>query len=172
MSQEGKNVVRLLALTLIFLAVCSMALLRIRHLERQVKALENAPTDTVTVVRHDTIKIDSPVPIIKYVKQKEYIAIHDTTLVTETDTVTQLIQLPREYLVYKDTTYRAVVSGVQPRLDSLEIYRKTETQIITKTITKTKKTRWGLGVQTGMGWNGKKIQPHVGVGLQFNVLSW
>jgi opacity protein-like surface antigen len=75
-------------------------------------------------------------------------------------------------MIYKDSSYRAVVSGVQPRLDSLEIYQKTRTETITKTVIKTQKTRWGVGVQAGMGWTGQKFQPYVGIGVQYNILTF
>lgn len=172
MSKETENILRFAGMIAVFLFIMGVALFRIRGLEKQIYELEHAPTDTITVVKHDTIKIDSPVPVYKYIKEKEYIAIHDTTLITETDTVTHIIQLPREYLVYKDSTYRAVVSGVQPRLDSMEVYQKTITETITKTITVPDKKRWGLGVNVGAGWNGQKVGPYVGVGIQYNIIRW
>lgn len=172
MSKEVEDLLRIFGLILVFTFIICVALMRIRKLEKELDAYKNAPADTVTVIRHDTIKVDSPVPVYKYVKEKEYIAIHDTTLVTETDTVVNLIELPREYLVYKDTSYRAVVSGVQPRLDSIEIYRPTITNTVTKYVEVKKKTRWGLGVHAGYGYNGKDWKPYVGAGVQYNILSW
>ena len=83
-----------------------------------------------------------------------------------------MIELPREYLVYKDTSYRAVVSGVQPRLDSIEVYSKTITETITKTIQVPDKKRWGFGVNVSAGYDGKKVRPFVGVGVQYNVIRW
>lgn len=170
MSKETENILRFAGLIAVFLLIMAVALGRIRKLEKQIYELEHAPTDTVTVIRHDTIKIDSPVPVYKYIKETEYVAITDTLI--QHDTVTHIIQLPREYLVYKDSTYRAVVSGVQPRLDSMEVYQKTVTETITKTITVPDKKRWGLGVNVGAGWNGQKISPYVGVGVQYNIFRW
>ena len=86
--------------------------------------------------------------------------------------MTSVIQLPREYLVYKDTSYRAVVSGVQPRLDSIEVYQKNLTNTVTKYVEVKKKTRWGVGVQAGYGYNGSKWSPYLGAGVQYNILSW
>lgn len=34
-------------------------------------------------------------------------------------------QLPREAKVYQDSTYRAVVSGYRPSLDTISIYQRT-----------------------------------------------
>ena len=155
---------------LLFLVILLVAFGRIRRLEKELDKYRNAPADTVTVIKHDTIKIDSPVPVYKYIKEKEYIKITDSLLVH--DTVTHFVELPREYLVYKDTSYRAVVSGVQPRLDSIEIYQTSTTSTITKFVEVKKKTRWGIGVQAGYGWNGNKCAPYLGAGVQYNIVSW
>ena len=155
---------------LLFLVILLVAFGRIRRLEKELDKYRNAPADTVTVIRHDTIKIDNPVPVVKYMKEKEYIKITDSLLVH--DTVTHFVELPREYLVYKDTSYRAVVSGVQPRLDSIEIYQTSTTSTITKFVEVKKKTRWGIGVQAGYGWNGNKCAPYLGAGVQYNIVSW
>lgn len=155
---------------LLFLVILLVAFGRIRRLEKELDRYRNAPADTVTVIKHDTIKIDNPVPVYKYIKEKEYVKITDSLLVH--DTVTHFVELPREYLVYKDTSYRAVVSGVQPRLDSIEIYQTSTTSTITKFVEVKKKTRWGIGVQAGYGWNGSKCAPYLGAGVQYNLFSW
>ena len=146
------------------------AFTRIKSLERQIEKYKNAPADTVTVIKHDTIKIDSPVPVHHYIKDTTFIVVPDTQIVH--DTVLKIYKAPREFVVYKDTSYRAVVSGIQPRLDTIDIYRPTITQTITKTIVEKKKTRWGLGLQAGYGYNGSKWSPYVGAGVQYNIVSW
>lgn len=170
MSKELEDLLCVFGLIAVSLFIIGVALWRIRGLEKELDAYRNAPADTITVIRHDTIKIDSPVPVVKYIKEKEYVKITDSLLVH--DTVTHIVELPREYLVYKDTSYRAVVSGVQPRLDSIEIYRPTITNTITKYVEVKKKTRWGIGVQAGYGWNGNKCAPYLGAGVQYNIVSW
>ena len=142
----------------------------VKHLRNEIEKYKNAPADTVTIERVDTILVDSPVPVYKYIKEKEYVTIIDTLAIAIHDT----IQLPREYAVYKDSTYRAVVSGVEPRLDSMAVFPKTKIQYITKTVTKTeyKKTRWGLGVQIGGGLVKDKVRPYIGAGVSYNILSW
>lgn len=161
----------------IFLAVATIVILAstgvyIKRLQNELAKYKNAPKDTVTVVSHDTIKIDSPVEVYKYIKQKEFVYVTDTLAIH--DTINKIIHLPRTYAVYKDSTYRAVVSGVEPRLDSMRVYPKTTIQYITKTVTKTeyKKTRWGLGVQIGGGIVKDKVRPYLGVGVSYNILTW
>ncbi len=168
MSKELEDLLRIFGLIAVFSLIIGIAIFRIRNLEKQIDELKNAPADTITIHRTDTIKVEKPKIVYKY--KKDTVVIPDTAFIH--DTVTHLIELPREYLVYKDTTYRAVVSGVQPRLDSIEVYRPTVTTTITKYVTKTKKTKWGFGVQAGYGYNGKDWKPYLGAGVQYNIFSW
>lgn len=170
MSDEGKGLLRLVALALLFLAIMAIGVARIRHLEKTIDELRNAPADTVTIVKTDTVKVDSPVPVHHYIKERDtaFIVLTDVKV----DTVKELVFLPREYMVYKDSTYRAVVSGVQPRLDSIEVYQRNTVQTVTKTIRVPDRKRWGLGVQAGYGYDGKRLTPYVGIGVQYDILRW
>lgn len=170
MSKEFEDLLRIFALIAIFLFIIGVALFRIRDLEKELNKYKNAPADTITVIKVDTLIIAEPKIEYRYIKEKEYVTITDSLFLY--DTVTKLVELPREYLVYKDTSYRAVVSGVQPRLDSIQIYRPTITNTITKFVEVKKPSRWGLGVQAGYGYNGRKWSPYVGAGVSFNVVSW
>lgn len=95
----------------------------------------------------------------------------DTALVQNppADSVEVELPLPIERKVYEAEEYRAVVSGIFPKLESLDIYRKTG--YITNTVTETDpirhKARVGLGVTAGPGvyWNGSGIQPGLGATL-------
>ena len=170
MSDEGKGLLRLVALALVFLAIMAIGVARIRHLEKTIDELRNAPADTVTIVKTDTVKVESPVPVHHYIKERDtaFIVLTDVKV----DTVKELVFLPREYMVYKDSTYRAVVSGVQPRLDSIEVYQRNTVQTVTKTIRVPDRKRWGLGVQAGYGYDGKRLTPYVGIGVQYDILRW
>ena len=155
-------------------AVCLLVLLimwaRVRVLQKEVERLRNAPADTVLVTHTDTIFSEKPVPVYKYISRTEFVEVPSDSV--RVDTVKELVFLPREYMVYKDSTYRAVVSGVQPRLDSIEIYRKTQVQTITHTVRVPDRKRWGLGVQVGAGFNGKEVQPYVGLGVSYDIVRW
>ena len=88
------------------------------------------PADTVVVI--DTHIVDHPVEVVKwYEKEKPvYIPVHDTTTTVINDTT--FIVMPREVKQYKDSTYMAQVSGVDPSLDLIEVYQKTVT--VTQTV--------------------------------------
>lgn len=180
------DITRIFALILLFTGIIIALLWKMNRLQEELDAYKNAPADTTTIIRYETIPIDNPTLMEQYESEKEKVAIEVRRLrkqlaealnlpadtIIAHDTTEKLVFLPREYMVYKDSTYRAVVSGVQPRLDSLEIYRPTITNTITKTVVQKKKTRWGIGLQAGYGFDGKKLRPYVGAGVQYNLISW
>ena len=91
-------------------------------------ALASIKPDTVTVI--DTLREEVPVEVIKW-KDKEkpvYIPVHDTTTIHDST----YIVLPREFKQYKKETYSLQISGVDPELDWIETYTKTE--YITKVV--------------------------------------
>ena len=79
--------------------------------------------------------------------------------------------LPIEQKEYRDSNYTAWVSGYDPKLDSINIYRKTTT--ITKTITRTvtKRHVFNVGIVGGAGYGllTKKPDVWVGVGVSINL---
>lgn len=103
-------------------------------------------TKVVQVVRRDTIRLEKPVYLNRVVKEFILVPARDTVRVSDT----LMIALPREVKTYGDSTYSATISGIDPRLENIEIYRKLETQIVTVTQVQ-KPPRWGLGVVAGPG---------------------
>lgn len=112
-------------------------------------------TDTVSDTRYDTVRYGYPVAF--YWSYRDTLFVHDTILI-------------REEKVYKDSTYTAWVSGYQTNLDSIEVYPRTVTNYITKTVTKTKKPKWVISVGGGIGYNGK-IEPYVGLNAGYVIWS-
>lgn len=132
----------------IFIIILLCMSFHIKHLNNEIEKYKNAPTDTTTTVTIDSTEyknlekniteryekaMDSVELNVKYLReiirklQNEKGQI-DTCILY--DTVLKIWKAPREYLVYKDSTYRAVVSGIDPRLDTLNIYRPIITQTI------------------------------------------
>lgn len=129
--------------------------------KRAVETVVNK-TDTVTVVTVDTLIREKPIYVNRYFR--------DTILVAVTDTVrlrdTTFVQLPKEHRLYVDSMYRAVVSGYQPSLDSIEVYQKNYTKIVTNTL----RPRWSVGIQAGYGvTRGFELAPYVGIGIQYRL---
>ncbi len=119
-------------------------------------------TKIKTVVKVDTMLISAPMAVFwRFVPD-------DTTRIGDT-------LLHRKQVVYRDSSYQAVVSGyVDPRLDSLQIFPKTVYQTVTNDIyhpvaIKSKKKRWGFGLQAGYGYPSGM---YVGVGVSCNLFMW
>lgn len=103
-------------------------------------------TKVVQVVSRDTIRLEKPVYLNRVIKEFVLVPARDTVRVSDT----LMIAMPREVKTYGDSTYSATISGIDPRLENIEIYRKLETQIVTVTQAQ-KPPRWGLGVVAGPG---------------------
>ena len=84
----------------------------------------------------------------------------------------QIDTLIRQEVIYKDSTYMAVVGGIEPYLKSIEIYPKTIYVNNNTTTTIKVRSRFGLGVQAGYGYGRNGLQPYVGIGVQYNLIQW
>lgn len=93
--------------------------------EPEVSVIELA--DTVYVTRTDTVRVTEPV----YVHERTV----DTLLVHVNDTVH--VPVPVVQRMFSGPDYEAWVSGYEPRLDSLNIFRKTEYRYIDRTVERT-----------------------------------
>ena len=125
------------------------------------------------IVQRDTLTLTDTIHTV----EPKYIAVRtvDTIRVPvpvqgKTDTV--WAELPREQKVYQDSTYLAYVSGYAPQLDSIDVFRKTTTITVTNTIKEYTNPRWSIGVQAGYGASKDGLSPYVGVGIQYNLVSF
>lgn len=132
-----------------------------------------APTpqiDTLVVV--DTVTITKPEYIVRRVVDSIPFYVIDTLKVHDTT----VVYLPREEKVYEDSTYRAVVSGFEPSLDTIAVYPKTT--VITQTEVKEvqMQPKWSIGVQGGVGVmvndKGFHAGPYIGIGIQYNLINF
>lgn len=119
-------------------------------------------TDTITIIKRDTITIISPQPVIRYVDR----IVRDTLY--NTDSVLVPVDVPIETKVYQDSNYRAIISGYRPQLDSISIFNKNQIQTINKITYKTKKWNFSPSVGIGYGMFGKRIDMYVGFSLNYN----
>jgi hypothetical protein len=119
-------------------------------------------TKIQTVVKTDTVLISAPIAVFWQILPNDTVRIGDTLL-------------HRKRVVYEDSLYRAVVSGyVDPRLDSMTVYPRTVYQVETNDVyhpvtIKSKKKRWGFGLQAGYGYLGVF---YVGVGVSYDLWQW
>lgn len=126
--------------------------------EAEVIEVEVVRTDTVRIT--DTIVSVQPICTIKRVT--------DTLLIHTTDTLMRevVVSLPREERIYEDSTYRAVVSGYRPSLDTMQVYQR---QSVVKVTERETPPRWSLGLQGGVGVTPKGVQPYLGVGITYRL---
>ena len=142
-----------------------------RYTAEPVRIVEERVQRDTLVIR-DTVTHYAPRYIEKHTRDTIRIPIpelvHDTVAV----------YLPRETKIYEDTRYRAEVSGYQPSLDRIDIFA--QTQVVTKDVAQVvkRKTRWGIGISAGYGIaintteQTFKPAPYIGVGIQYNLVSW
>lgn len=92
--------------------------------------------------------------------------------VVRTDTLvvrdTVMVAVPIARYTFADSLYRCEVEGYEVSLKRMEVYPKTiyRTQVVTKP------SRWGIGVQVGYGLSREGLSPYVGVGLNYNLISF
>ena len=151
----------------IIIVLCVILLLLNNCQPQKEKVIEKIKVEYV--IKHDTITIEKPIPITKYV----YKTITDTILVNNVPTIADI---PIERKIYQDNNYRAVVSGYKPNLDTLSIYRKDSLiyTTIEREITKYRNdySRWSLGISGGYAITDKGLSPYIGIGINYDLIRW
>jgi hypothetical protein len=128
---------------------------------------------TDTIVVRDTLRDTVLVPVERLVVRVDTLYLH-----APGDTVRIRVAAPIERKVYATADYRAVVEGFRPVLTEMELYPAT-TRITTlpggaieRRPPGGSSARWGIGVQAGWGLTPKGAAPYVGVGVQYNFVTW
>lgn len=156
----------------VVIAVIALALISVAFLlgRRSVKPeiVEIHRTDTMWM--RDTVRETVLVPEVRYLTRV------DTVLLkVPGDAVKVPVLVPISRKVYEGEDYRAVVSGFRASLDTLDIFRKTQT--VTNTVVQRvevpgKPKRWGIGVSAGYALTPQGVKPYIGAGIQYNWVTW
>jgi hypothetical protein len=155
-----KNVVIALAL------IAAAFLLGRRSVKPEIVKIHR--TDTVVV--RDTVRETVLVPKVRYLTRV------DTVLLpVPGDTVEVPVLVPISRKVYEGEDYRAVVSGFRASLDTLDIFRKTQT--VTNTVVQRvevpgKPKRWGIGVSAGYALTPQGVKPYIGAGISYSFITF
>ena len=171
-TQDIKN----LLIALAIIVVLMVAAFFVGRCTGQMGADEGliAHSDTVTVT--DTVKIPFEKLETQVVTQEviryKYVPVTvdpDTVYKEKYDTIIRVQDgvavIPISLKTYTDSsTYKAVVSGYDPRLESIEVYQ--EQTVITRTV---QPSRWSVGLQGGLYATPKGLQPGIGVGVQYAI---
>ncbi len=160
------------ALVLVF-----VPLLLLRQCSGSTAVKEKTTTDTVTIVRIDTVVIEKPKPVRVVEKEPVFIRVPvpgDTTL-KPGDTMQVPVPM-MQYHFQKDSLYSLDVTGFNVSVDKMEVYPGTVYKTINTTTVRTEKDnrRWGIGIQAGYGYNfgTGKLAPYIGVGVQYSLWRW
>lgn len=167
------------------LAVCGLITVGIHRC-----SLEEETRDTVAVVKVkvDTLFREKPVPVKEYLIRYARVARVNDSLKTEHETENVLsyseninategtsaeptFTIPITQKEYRDSTYRAWVSGYMANLDSIEVYRRNV--YTTQTITvrkKTPKVSFGVVGGYGYGFRSRQMEPFIGVGINWRFV--
>ena len=130
-------------------------------------------TDKEVITITDTLVLTDT--IIKFQPKPYKVTIIDTIYLPQQPQKPQKPQIDtliRQEVIYKDSTYMAVVGGIEPYLKSIEIYPKTIYVNNNTTTTIKVRSRFGLGVQAGYGYGRNGLQPYVGIGVQYTLIQW
>lgn len=149
------------ALIIIFTAAVSFIAGRMSVGERTVAGQGRV----ITMTLRDTIIIREPQIIERHITKRDTVRIAAITA-TGPDSCNAILE--REQAVYCGEGYKAYVSGVWPRLDSLRIEHRTQTTMID--YPNAVKSRWQIGIQGGVGVTPRGVQPYIGVGISYRLL--
>ena len=133
-----------------------------------------------TITKWDTVYIASPVANDSATKEKREGSAdgHHQELVVNDTSPDKVFQPPNDSAAviipivqkkYEGDEYTAWVSGYEPHLDSINIFRRTD--IVTKTLyIEKKRRRWGCVVGVGAGVNVKgEVQPTLGITFGYRL---
>lgn len=152
-----RDIIYITTILLLIAAVCL----------RRPAAAPHIETRCDTVVVRDTIR--DTVLAVHTVRHER---VDTVWLRTTRDTVLVEVEVPIERKTYMTAEYRAVVEGFHPRLAEIEVYRSTVRIDRTETAALKRPSRWGIGVQAGYGITPRGPQPYIGIGVQYNIITW
>ena len=153
----------------LYLAILALLLATIFWVDLHLR--KNEPQEIIiervdTLLIHDTVVSTVPKYVSKRVVDSIYVPVKE--VIVERDTIRVLLE--REQVIWEDSLARVYASGIPPQVDSIHHYR--DKMIITKeTIIKTS-SRWGVGIQGGVGAGKGGLTPYIGVGISYNLLTF
>lgn len=132
--------------SLIVVAVVAAMAFAIGHKRGFNAAIADAEARVDTLLVTDTVRLEKPVPVHVWHKDTLIVPVLDTIRVSDT----VYLAVEKEYKVYEDSLFYAVVSGFRPSLDRIDIYRREKIVTVTTTVAK-EQPKWGFGISAGPG---------------------
>lgn len=132
--------------------------------------------DTTRVTCFDTLYYTECIArdsvVLRYVTAKVPVKADGNTAEVDSVTVQRdsvCIDLPIMQKTYGDSTYTAWVSGYDVTLDSIRVYRREDVVTITE---KQPAKRWHIGLTGGYGLCTAGLQPYIGIGVTYSLISF
>lgn len=130
-------------------------------------------TDTMRVTVVDTVTYTLPVArdsvVVRYMTKK-LPSVHDTVHPICIDSAD--VNIPITQKQYCDSTYTAWVSGYEPSLDSIRVYKNREVVTINK-VKKEPPYRFVFTLNVGYGITPQNgLQPYIGIGVGYKLFSF
>jgi len=142
-----------------------------RHAFKRLFLPQGERVDTLVI--YETKLVEKPVLVEKKVVEKVPVPVPVSDTMMVHDTV--FVYMDREQIHWKDSLSDVYASGYDVQVDSVR--HNIQTQVITKerdVIVKVK-PKWSIGVHAGYGMaigESVRMQPYVGVGVSYNLVSW
>jgi hypothetical protein len=128
------------------------------------------PRDSI-VLCYETVRLQAAASVSNAPDHipKEQDVIVDVVNEYRTDSVDVI--LPITQREYRDSTYRAWVSGYAATLDSIEVYNSRSIVTVKKYVPRS--AHWGVGISAGYGYTPNHgAQPYVGIGISYSIITW
>ena len=147
-----------------------------------VSTKDNPITEEVkrdTVFLTDTIIEIEPIPVsivsTEIRNRKLPVAKPDTVYLNSPESSTPKdsieVEVPITQAEYKSVDYHAWISGFEARLDSIRIFKQTEFITVEKLV-KHKIKHWHLGPMMGVGITPRGLDPFIGIGISYSIISF
>ena len=128
---------------------------------------EKTIIDTVIITK-EKLSVDT-ITHVKYVERYLPTLPDQQDSLIIRDTVKVYVPI-NKYIFEEPNQYKIEASGYEVTLDKVELYPttvyKTETKIVKK------KPRFGIGIQVGCGISRHDISPYIGIGIQYNLITF
>ena len=171
----GKRVLGLLVAGIIIGLACFFAGRKMTDKNEGV-ASSNVTVKTIrdTTLVRDTIFVAlPPYSEERELGQRELIVSKETVSMINDNQDSVKVELPEVSRRYEGEEYELWISGIEPKLDSISIFRTessiVEREIVTVNTPKTNNRRWSIGISAGMGYANGRIGPYIGVGVCYRL---
>lgn len=125
-----------------------------------------AKVDTLFI--YDTMTAYEPIFIERRIIDSVLVPVVDSVTIRDT----LFVLLEREQVMWADSLCEVYASGIRPEIDSVRHF-VCDKIVTIETLKEVKvQSRWGLGIQAGMGASKDGLSPYIGVGISYNILSW